>query len=132
MEKKHALSSGNGRKGNLPLACARRIGVSAMSLAWVLMLAPLTVAPVAAQEPAQAKVVYPTDRTVLPIPEPEYPHSTIFDARNATPPPRFEVKAPPNAPSSPAPRPVNRKPATTRPSIRGGAIFWMRLICVTK
>ena len=34
------------------------------------------------------------DRTVLPIPEPEYPHSTILDARKATPPPRFEVKAP--------------------------------------
>src|ERR1700727_290601 len=99
MEKKHALSSGNGRKGNLPLACARRIGVSAMSLAWLPMLASLTIAPVAAQEPAQARVVLPTDRTVLPIPEPEYPHSTVFDARNATPPPRFEVKAPPNAPN---------------------------------
>jgi len=34
------------------------------------------------------------DRTVLPIPEPNYPHSTVFDARNATAPPRFEVKAP--------------------------------------
>ena len=70
-----------------------------MSLAWPLMLASLTVAPVAAQEPAQARVVYPTDRTVLPIPEPQYPHSTVFDARDATPPPRFEVKAPPNAPN---------------------------------
>ena len=34
------------------------------------------------------------DRTVLPIPEPHYPHSTVLDARDATPPPRFEVKAP--------------------------------------
>lgn len=39
------------------------------------------------------------DRTVLPIPEPKIPHSTVFDARNATPPPRFEVKAPAAAPN---------------------------------
>jgi arylsulfatase A-like enzyme len=39
------------------------------------------------------------DRTVLPIPEPNYPHSTILDARDATPPARFEVKAPPGAPN---------------------------------
>jgi arylsulfatase A-like enzyme len=64
-----------------------------------LMLAPLTAAPVAAQSPAPAQVVLPTDRTVLPIPEPQYPHSTVLDARNATPPPRFEVKAPASAPN---------------------------------
>jgi len=40
-----------------------------------------------------------TDRTVLPIPEPQYPHSTVFNVRNATPPPRFEVKAPVKAPN---------------------------------
>ena len=39
------------------------------------------------------------DRTVLPIHEPQLPHSTIMDARNATPPPRFEVKAPAGAPN---------------------------------
>ena len=39
------------------------------------------------------------DRTVLPIPEPDYPHSTVLDARDATPPPRFEVKAPEGAPN---------------------------------
>src|SRR5512143_1139670 len=39
------------------------------------------------------------DRTVLPIPEPQYPHSTVLDARKATPPPRFEVKAPAGAPN---------------------------------
>ncbi len=39
------------------------------------------------------------DRTVLPIPEPAYPPITTFDARNATPPPRFEVKAPADAPN---------------------------------
>jgi arylsulfatase A-like enzyme len=39
------------------------------------------------------------DRTVLPIPEPDYPHSTVLDARDATPPQRFEVKAPAGAPN---------------------------------
>ena len=39
------------------------------------------------------------DRTALPIPEPRYPHSTVFDVRNATPPERFEVKAPAGAPN---------------------------------
>src|ERR1700731_1577059 len=68
-----------------------------VSVIFAVMAAP--VAPVAAQEPAPPKVVLPTDRTVLPLPEPQYPHSTVFDARNATPPPRFEVKAPANAPN---------------------------------
>ncbi|MGC1887242.1 MAG: sulfatase-like hydrolase/transferase, partial [Stellaceae bacterium] len=39
------------------------------------------------------------DRTVLPIPQPTYSPITTFDARNATPPPRFEVKAPDGAPN---------------------------------
>jgi arylsulfatase A-like enzyme len=39
------------------------------------------------------------DRTQLPIHEPTYPHSTVLDVRNATPPPRFEVKAPAGAPN---------------------------------
>ncbi|MBP1748659.1 MAG: sulfatase [Deltaproteobacteria bacterium] len=39
------------------------------------------------------------DRTALPIPEPRIPHSTILDVRNATSPPRFEVKAPAGAPN---------------------------------
>jgi arylsulfatase A-like enzyme len=39
------------------------------------------------------------DRTTLPIHEPQYPHSTVLDVRNATPPPRFEVKAPAGAPN---------------------------------
>ena len=41
----------------------------------------------------------PLDRTVLPIPEPNYRHITELDARNAKAPPRFEVKAPANAPN---------------------------------
>jgi arylsulfatase A-like enzyme len=70
-----------------------------LALSLILMSAPLTAAPVAAQGAAPAQVVLPTDRTVLPIPEPQYPHSTVFDVRNATPPPRFEVKAPGTAPN---------------------------------
>ena len=68
-------------------------------LAWLLMLVAGNLIPVSAQENAPARVLLPTDRTVLPIPEPQYPHSTVFNARNATPPPRFLVKAPANAPN---------------------------------
>jgi len=39
------------------------------------------------------------DRTVLPIPEPATPTITEMDARKATPPPRFDVKAPQGAPN---------------------------------
>ena len=39
------------------------------------------------------------DRTVLPIAEPTYPEITEVDARKASPPPRFEVKAPKGAPN---------------------------------
>ena len=48
---------------------------------------------------AQAGAQTTLDRTVLPIPEPDYPHETELDARKATPPPRFEVKAPEGAPN---------------------------------
>jgi hypothetical protein len=58
----------------------------ALGLALSLMVALLTTtAPGAAQTATPASVVLPTDRTVLPIPEPQYPHSTVFDVRNATP-----------------------------------------------
>jgi arylsulfatase len=39
------------------------------------------------------------DRTILPIPEPQLPAITDLDARKAKAPPRFEVKAPKNAPN---------------------------------
>jgi arylsulfatase A-like enzyme len=39
------------------------------------------------------------DRTALPVPEPEPATYTELDARDATPPPRFEVKAPEGAPN---------------------------------
>ena len=42
---------------------------------------------------------YKLDRTKLPIAEPDYPHSTVLDARDTKPPPRFEVKAPAGAPN---------------------------------
>jgi arylsulfatase len=56
----------------------------------------------AKQEPAAPAVSQQTgtiDRTVLPIAEPNFPHETELDARKATPPPRFEVKAPEGAPN---------------------------------
>jgi len=49
------------------------------------------------EAPALAKETL--DRTVLPIAEPHYPHSTVLDAHKATPPPRFQVKAPNSAPN---------------------------------
>jgi len=72
---------------------------SAFRLLTTLVIVAFVTAPLTAQSPAPVKVVLPTDRTVLPIPEPKYPHSTVFDARKATPPPRFEVRAPANAPN---------------------------------
>jgi arylsulfatase len=70
-----------------------------VSLALVMLFSTTAVTTVAAQNAATASIVLPTDRTVLPIPEPQYPHSTVFNVRNATPPPRFEVKSPAGAPN---------------------------------
>ena len=67
-------------------------------LALVLALGPLATA-VVAQAPAPSRIVLPTDRTVLPIPEPATPPITEVDARKAALPPRFEVKAPAEAPN---------------------------------
>ena len=39
------------------------------------------------------------DRTTLPIPEPNYAHSTVLDARDAKAPPRFQITAPDGAPN---------------------------------
>src|SRR5260370_29869879 len=41
----------------------------------------------------------PVDRTGRPLAEPSYPPITEIDVRKATPPPRFEVKAPQGAPN---------------------------------
>ena len=48
--------------------------------------------------PSQAQAAE-LDRTALPIAEPSTPPITTLDARNATPPARFEVKAPAKAPN---------------------------------
>lgn len=48
-------------------------------------------------EPAAAP--YELDRSTLPIPEPKLKPITTFDVRNATAPPRFQVKAPAKAPN---------------------------------
>jgi arylsulfatase len=58
----------------------------------VALLFALAISSASAQTPA-------LDRTRLPIPEPDYPHSAVLDARDTTPPPRFEVKAPVEAPN---------------------------------
>jgi arylsulfatase len=84
---------------NLDATGPRRMRFVAILLVWPLMLSSLACTNALAQNVAPPGIVLPTDRTVLPIPEPQYPHSTVFDARNATPPPRFVVKAPPNAPN---------------------------------
>src|SRR5436190_11449544 len=50
--------------------------------------------------PASAQAAdYKLDRTKLPIAEPDYPLSTVLDARDAKAPPRFEIKAPAGAPN---------------------------------
>ena len=67
-----------------------------LTLSLSLIFSPFTAVPAAAQA---ARVVFPTDRTVLPLPEPVNPPITEMDARKATPPPRFEVEAPANAPN---------------------------------
>ena len=67
-------------------------------LAVALALGALATA-VVAQAPAPPRIVLPTDRTVLPIPEPAPPAITEVDVRKATLPPRFEVKAPAGAPN---------------------------------
>ena len=67
-----------------------------LTLSLSLIFTPFTAVPAAAQA---ARVVFPTDRTVLPIPEPVNPPITEMDVRKATPPPRFEVEAPANAPN---------------------------------
>ncbi|HLW64357.1 MAG TPA: arylsulfatase [Gemmataceae bacterium] len=48
---------------------------------------------------AEEKTPYVMDRTTLPIPEPQLKPITTLDARNATAPPQFQVKAPAGAPN---------------------------------
>src|SRR5262245_12071553 len=46
-----------------------------------------------------SKPAYVLDRTSLPIAEPKYPAVTELDARKVTPPPHFQITAPPGAPN---------------------------------
>src|SRR3954468_15703749 len=69
-----------------------------------LLIVAMTLTAIHAQTPAEksgAQQVAPAkiDRTVLPVPEPNYPPITELDARKAKAPPRFEVKAPNGAPN---------------------------------
>ena len=55
--------------------------------------------PKTSDELTPGKVSGELDRTSLPMAEPNYPAITEIDARKATPPSRFEVKAPSGAPN---------------------------------
>ena len=72
-----------------------------VTLGWLLSSSSFdTVQPLAAQPKAEEKAdPYKVDRTSLPIAEPNYPHSTVLDARDAKAPPRFQVKPPDGAPN---------------------------------
>ncbi|HKX98146.1 MAG TPA: arylsulfatase [Steroidobacteraceae bacterium] len=75
-----------------------------MHLRALKVLAPFSVAAMAAacagDKPAEEAAAAGTlDRTVLPIHEPAAPAIKELDARDATAPPRFEVKAPDGAPN---------------------------------
>jgi arylsulfatase A-like enzyme len=73
-----------------------RWAVTAASALLALAACSRSQAPAPPQSAAAPRAL---DRTVLPIPEPDYPRATELDARKATPPPRFEVKAPEGAPN---------------------------------
>jgi arylsulfatase len=77
----------------------RNTVVYAVSLVLVVLLSTMPTGRLVAQNAPTVPTRLPIDRTVLPIPEPQHPHITVLDARNATPPPRFEVKAPGGAPN---------------------------------
>ena len=76
----------------------KTILLSVALAALAALVAGVPAQPASAQAPA-ASAPYKLDRTSLPIAEPDYPRSTVLDARDATPPPRFEVKAPAGAPN---------------------------------
>jgi arylsulfatase A-like enzyme len=72
----------------------RKRQVTACATAGVMLLGSL-----GTSHAATAGTQATPDRTVLPIPEPTYPNSTVLDVRNATAPERFQVKAPAGAPN---------------------------------
>jgi len=76
-------------------AVRNALGVATVCIPFVLASCGETTEESAAPTGAVATM----DRTVLPIAEPPVPSITEVDARKATPPARFEVKAPDNAPN---------------------------------
>jgi hypothetical protein len=71
-----------------------------ISSALLLTFACVLVASIARAQTATTPTSGKPDRTILPLHEPRYPHSTALDVRKAAPPPlRFEVKAPAGAPN---------------------------------
>src|SRR3990172_3347037 len=89
------------RRGLLLCCCAddwiaheREEGMPTAFAKATLVLVALIIGPAAAAS-GQQKL----DRSVLPIPEPNYPHATELDVRKAKAPQRFEVKAPDGAPN---------------------------------
>jgi Arylsulfatase A and related enzymes len=71
----------------------------AQVVTFVLVITSLAVVPISAQTPVPAKIIYPTDRTILPIPQPERATITTEDARDVQTPARFVIKAPDGAPN---------------------------------
>jgi arylsulfatase len=78
----------------MPLAAAKRLGVVVC-----LSLALAGCGKMQKEAPAPAAIGTGMDRTVLPIAEPQAAFITEVDARKATAPARFEVKAPEGAPN---------------------------------
>jgi arylsulfatase A-like enzyme len=89
---KQKLHEKMSRSVPINVACSQRWPVFA-AMIFILAIGLIVVATDEAS--AQEKL----DRTVLPVQEPQPPTSSELDARNATPPPRFEVKAPNGAPN---------------------------------
>jgi len=74
------------------------------SIRWALYVALCIASACSAPDSAKGPVSAPgaragVDRRVLPVADPSYPPSTVLDASKATPPPRFEVQAPAQAPN---------------------------------
>lgn len=65
----------------------------------LLLLSAVLVIGSRAQAAEKKPETFTPDRTLLPIAEPDYPRSTVLDARDAKAPPRFEIKAPAGAPN---------------------------------
>jgi len=81
------------KKGEKEMKQVKKVFSIMVLLLFVLVIGPRSHA--AETKPKTAAL----DRTVLPIPEPDYPHETELDARKAVPPTRFEIKPPAGAPN---------------------------------